>query len=105
VKYENAHTKIKPLFAGIIKLEHAKNPGITVGIDDDDAEDIEKQRGSIHIYSTLEICIEDTNHSATQRLTPEEAKLLARRLILYAEFIEEMNEDIQEVVDDMEGLA
>jgi hypothetical protein len=96
---------IDTLFTQEVLPVNPMDPVFEIGIDDGDDDFNEDRRGTIHIYSTLEVRICAGEVVAIQRLTPEEARKAAQILIRYADIVETLSEDIAKDFNELEDLA
>ena len=89
------------LFSALLAQTTEKD-GVAVSIDDCDCEECNSRRGNIHIYSTLELAIVKDGQAILQRLTPDEAKMLANKIIRYADFVDATNKAVADQIDQLE---
>lgn len=106
MKHELSGQIISTLFPQkIYNIRPTAVGGFHVGIDDGDDEVSEERRGSIHIYSTIEVTICGEDVLAVQRLTPEEARKVASLLIKYADISEDVGESVEAELNEMEKFV
>lgn len=105
LRNESGHKRILTMF-GHQYTEEKDFPdniasAFTVDIDDCDCISCEESRGLLQKYSTISICIHTKKGIYSQRLTPEEAKDLAKTLNIYAKVLEELREIEATPAEDM----
>ena len=103
--HELGHFSIDNMFLPHMS-QGPKGHHFSIDIDDCPCEKCEGRRGLVVLpFSTIEITIVVNGKQVTQRLTPEEAGMIADKLKEFAEFVESLNEDISKEEDAMGEYA
>jgi len=101
LRHDLGHVMIETVFANYVNDKEIKdNSALTIDIDDCDCSDCTKIRGPLQQYSTMSISFHRENDVITQRLTPIEARKLARYLKDFADIIDDVSQFSENQMND-----
>ena len=88
LRHEAGHLVIDPVFASAAHTDEDPDCFIAIDVDDCDCEPCVVKRGPIPMYATVSIGLVAGKTRISQRLTPKEARKIAKTLLNYAKVIE-----------------
>lgn len=101
LRHDLAHVMLETVFANHVSdKEMEANSALTIDIDDCDCSNCNKIRGPLQKYSTMSISFHREKDVVTQRLTPKEARRLAKYLTDFADIIDDVSEFTENQMSD-----
>lgn len=92
LRHDGGHLVIDPVFASVAHTEEDPDCFIAIDIDDCDCEPCVVARGPIPMYATVSIGLVAGKTRISQRLTPKEARKMAKTLLNYATVVDTVSE-------------
>lgn len=92
MRHDGGHLVIDPVFASVAHTEEDPDCFIAIDIDDCDCEPCVVARGPIPMYATVSIGLVAGKTRISQRLTPKEARKMAKTLLNYATVVDTVSE-------------
>ena len=92
LRHEAGHLVIDPVFASVAHTNEDPDCFIAIDVDDCDCEPCIVSRGPIPMYATVSIDLVAGKTRISQRLTPKEARKMAKTLLNYAKIIDDVAE-------------
>ncbi len=92
LRHDGGHLVIDPVFASVSHRNKDSDCLISIDVDDCDCAPCIMERGPIPIYATISIELVAGKTRISQRLTPNEARKIAKTLLNYATVVDTVSE-------------